>query len=151
MPLRVKRSQDKAELPVTEADEASVDSELSALGLLQRPIKGPLENRYYESTRRFPEHKETRGQFITGRLDAADDDTVKRMIKDTIKRKKPTFSESAYGFRTFSELLEQAVPQQVTKRSRQRPRLRRVVQVGDLIGVANLPQSRQIMLRCRAD
>ncbi len=30
------------------------------------------------------------------------------MIKDTIKRKKPTFSESAYGFRTFSELLEQA-------------------------------------------
>ena len=84
MPLRVKRSQDKAELPVTEADEASVDSELSALGLLQRPIKGPLENRYYESTRRFPEHKETRGQFITGRLDAADDDTVKRMIKDTI-------------------------------------------------------------------
>ncbi len=30
------------------------------------------------------------------------------MIKDTIKRKKSTFSESAYGFRTFSELLEEA-------------------------------------------
>jgi uncharacterized protein (TIGR00288 family) len=30
------------------------------------------------------------------------------MIKDTIKRKKPTFSESAYGYRTFSELLEDA-------------------------------------------
>jgi uncharacterized protein (TIGR00288 family) len=31
------------------------------------------------------------------------------MIKETIKRKKPTFSESAYGFRSFSELLEDAV------------------------------------------
>ncbi len=30
------------------------------------------------------------------------------MIKDTIKRKKPAFSENAYGFRTFSELLEDA-------------------------------------------
>jgi uncharacterized protein (TIGR00288 family) len=30
------------------------------------------------------------------------------MIKDTIKRKRPTFSESAYGFRSFSELLEEA-------------------------------------------
>ncbi|MDM7913998.1 MAG: NYN domain-containing protein [Candidatus Eisenbacteria bacterium] len=30
------------------------------------------------------------------------------MIKDTIKRKKPTFSESAFGYRTFSELLEDA-------------------------------------------
>jgi uncharacterized protein (TIGR00288 family) len=30
------------------------------------------------------------------------------MIKDTIKRKRPAFSESAYGFRSFSELLEQA-------------------------------------------
>jgi len=30
------------------------------------------------------------------------------MIKDTIKRKKPVFSESAYGYRAFSELLEDA-------------------------------------------
>jgi uncharacterized protein (TIGR00288 family) len=30
------------------------------------------------------------------------------MIKDTIKRKKPVFSENAYGYRTFSELLEDA-------------------------------------------
>ena len=30
------------------------------------------------------------------------------MIKDTIKRKKPAFSENAYGYRTFSELLEDA-------------------------------------------
>ncbi|MBD3161495.1 MAG: NYN domain-containing protein [Candidatus Eisenbacteria bacterium] len=30
------------------------------------------------------------------------------MIKETMKRKKPAFSESSHGFRTFSELLEDA-------------------------------------------
>ncbi len=30
------------------------------------------------------------------------------MIKETMKRKRPTFSESTYGFRTFSELLDDA-------------------------------------------
>ena len=30
------------------------------------------------------------------------------MIKDTIKRKKPAFNETTYGYRTFSELLEDA-------------------------------------------
>jgi len=30
------------------------------------------------------------------------------MVKETMKRKKPAFSESAYGYRTFSELLEDA-------------------------------------------
>src|SRR5690606_3213331 len=30
------------------------------------------------------------------------------MIKDTMKRKKPSFNESYHGYRTFSELLEDA-------------------------------------------
>src|SRR5262249_13462156 len=30
------------------------------------------------------------------------------MLKDTIKRKKPSFNEGYYGYRTFSELLEDA-------------------------------------------
>src|SRR6202008_2362271 len=30
------------------------------------------------------------------------------MIKDTIKRKKPSFNEAYHGYRTFSELLEDA-------------------------------------------
>lgn len=30
------------------------------------------------------------------------------MIKDTIKRKRPTFTETGYGYRSFSELLEDA-------------------------------------------
>jgi uncharacterized protein (TIGR00288 family) len=31
------------------------------------------------------------------------------MVKDTMKRKKPSFNETYYGYRTFSELLEDAV------------------------------------------
>jgi hypothetical protein len=30
------------------------------------------------------------------------------IVKQTIKRKRPNFDEGAYGFRTFSELLEEA-------------------------------------------
>jgi hypothetical protein len=30
------------------------------------------------------------------------------LVKDTMKRKKPSFSESAYGYRSFSQLLEDA-------------------------------------------
>src|SRR5947207_15170810 len=30
------------------------------------------------------------------------------MVKDTIKRKKPSFNEGYYGYRTFSEMLEDA-------------------------------------------
>jgi uncharacterized protein (TIGR00288 family) len=33
------------------------------------------------------------------------------MVKDTIKRKKPSFNETYYGYRTFSELLEDAQKQ----------------------------------------
>jgi uncharacterized protein (TIGR00288 family) len=45
------------------------------------------------------------------------------MIKDTIKRKKPSFNEAYYGYRTFSELLEDAgkeglVELDIDKRSR---------------------------------
>jgi uncharacterized protein (TIGR00288 family) len=45
------------------------------------------------------------------------------MVKDTMKRKKPSFNESYYGYRTFSELLEDAqkeglVELETDKRSR---------------------------------
>src|SRR5438067_1931293 len=45
------------------------------------------------------------------------------MIKDTIKRKKPSFNEAYHGYRTFSELLEDAQKEgildlEVDKRSR---------------------------------
>jgi uncharacterized protein (TIGR00288 family) len=40
------------------------------------------------------------------------------MIKDTIKRKKPAFNENAYGYRTFSELLEDAAKSGLIKITR---------------------------------
>jgi uncharacterized protein (TIGR00288 family) len=40
------------------------------------------------------------------------------MIKDTIKRKLPSFSEAAYGYRTFSELLEEAAKDGIIKLTR---------------------------------
>ncbi len=85
VPLRIKRSSDNPDLVATEADEASVDSEIASLGLLGRPLAGPMENRYFQSMRRFADHYEARGQLIVGRLDAADDATVKRMIEDSLK------------------------------------------------------------------
>ncbi len=40
------------------------------------------------------------------------------MIKDTIKRKRPAFNESSYGFRSFSELLEEAARQGLVQLTR---------------------------------
>ena len=37
------------------------------------------------------------------------------MIKDTMKRKKPSFDESYYGYRTFTHLLEDAERKQILK------------------------------------
>jgi hypothetical protein len=37
------------------------------------------------------------------------------MIKDTMKRKKPSFNESYHGYRTFSELLEDAQAQGIVE------------------------------------
>jgi uncharacterized protein (TIGR03790 family) len=67
------------------ADEASVDSELAALGLSHRKLPGTIENNYYQSTQRFPRHEKALGQLLVGRLDAADDATVRRMMQDAIK------------------------------------------------------------------
>ena len=85
IPVRVQRAANPPDLKPMEVDEASVDSELAATGLVQRPLKGPLENRYYQSLKRFPEATGARGQLIVARLDAADDVTVRRMIDDSIK------------------------------------------------------------------
>ena len=85
VPLRVERAANPPGIKPMEGDEASVDSEIAALGAVQRPIKGPMENHYFQSARRFPDCYAARGQLIVGRLDAADDETVERMIEDSLK------------------------------------------------------------------
>jgi uncharacterized protein (TIGR00288 family) len=42
------------------------------------------------------------------------------MVKDTMQRKKPSFSESGYGYRSFSELLQDAEKQGLIKLRRDR-------------------------------
>ncbi len=84
VPLRVSSTKEAAG-PAADADEAAVDSELAALGLLNRGIKGTIENRYYQSTRRFPDHDTARGQLLVGRLDGPDEATVRRMMADTLR------------------------------------------------------------------
>ncbi|MCB1276545.1 TIGR03790 family protein [Prosthecobacter sp.] len=68
----------------SEEDEASVDSELTTLGLDQPPIKGGVRNPYFDQQARFPNARNTSGLLIVGRLDGPDDDTVKHMIDDAI-------------------------------------------------------------------
>ncbi len=86
VPLRVAKTGESSK--PGEMDEASVDSEFAAIGMLNRPQKGAIENRYYESALRFPDTQKSRGQLIVGRLDAADDATVRRMIDDTMLAEK---------------------------------------------------------------
>jgi hypothetical protein len=40
------------------------------------------------------------------------------MIKQTLKRRKPGFSESYYGFRSFGQLLEEAETQEILQLER---------------------------------
>ncbi|MCE2693203.1 MAG: TIGR03790 family protein, partial [Verrucomicrobiaceae bacterium] len=65
-------------------DEASVDSELTALGLKQPPLKGGLLNPYFDQPVRFPQSAQSGGMLIVGRLDGPDDETVRRMIDDAL-------------------------------------------------------------------
>ncbi len=68
----------------SEEDEASVDSELTVLGLNHPPAKGGMRNPYFDQQARFPHFQGSTGLLIVGRLDGPDDPTVKRMIDDAI-------------------------------------------------------------------
>lgn len=67
-----------------EEDEASVDSELTTLGLESPPVKGGMRNPYFDQQARFPHAQHVTGLLLTGRLDGPDDATVRRMIDDAL-------------------------------------------------------------------
>lgn len=82
VPFQIRRS---AQNPRQgQEDEASVDSELTTLGLNKPPLNGGLRNPYFDQQTRFPNAQNTSGLLIVGRLDGPDDATVKRMIDDAI-------------------------------------------------------------------
>lgn len=68
----------------SEEDEASVDSELTVLGLNSPPVKGGMRNPYFDQQARFPHAQRVTGLLLTGRLDGPDDATVRRMIDDAV-------------------------------------------------------------------
>lgn len=86
VPFQIRREGQDAKQ--SEEDEASVDSELTALGLNAPPIKGGLRNPYFDQSARFPHSQRAAGLLIVGRLDGPDDETVRRMIDDAIAAEK---------------------------------------------------------------
>lgn len=82
VPFQIRR--DAQNPKPSEEDEASVDSELTVLGLNHPPIKGGLRNPYFDQQSRFPNFPNSTGFLVVGRLDGPDDKTVKRMIDDAI-------------------------------------------------------------------
>jgi uncharacterized protein (TIGR00288 family) len=61
---------------------------------------------------KVPKGKQPAMRLLVESLEAIDRENIDIMysslVKDTMKRKKPSFSESAYGYRSFSALLEAA-------------------------------------------
>lgn len=70
--------------PVGNRNEASVDSELTALGSFSSQISGVQNNRYFQSYRRVREFEDA-SLLLVSRLDAADAATVRRMIVDAVE------------------------------------------------------------------
>ena len=70
--------------PLRDANGASVDSELTVLGLFTHRISGFLPNPYFRSYSHFPDAHCPPGMMLAGRLDAPTGATVRRMIDDAL-------------------------------------------------------------------
>jgi uncharacterized protein (TIGR03790 family) len=73
--------------PIQSRNEASVDSELSVLGLFTRQISGMVPNPYFQGFRPIAEVTAAPLLLVT-RLDAPESATVRRMIVDAIEVEK---------------------------------------------------------------
>lgn len=82
VPFQIRR--DAQNPKQSEEDEASVDSELTTLGLNSPPVKGGMRNPYFDQQARFSNAQRVTGLLLVGRLDGPDDATVKRMIDDAV-------------------------------------------------------------------
>lgn len=82
VPFQIRRSSQNPKQ--SEEDEASVDSELTTLGLRSPPAKGGMRNPYFKQNTRFPHAQGVVGLLLVGRLDGPDNATVRRMIDDAL-------------------------------------------------------------------
>lgn len=71
--------------PVNSHDEASVDSELSALGAFRNPHFGIINNPYFQRFAPILDSAVTSALLLVCRLDAPDAATVRRMIDDSLE------------------------------------------------------------------
>jgi uncharacterized protein (TIGR03790 family) len=81
--------------PIGNRNDASVDSEIAALGAFSDQISGALPNPYYQSYRAIAE-LENSALLLVCRLDAPDATTVRRMIVDAIETEKNGLWGRAY-------------------------------------------------------
>ena len=81
--------------PVSDHNEASVDSELATLGLFSRQISGPFSNPYFQSFKAIGEF-DNPVLLLVCRLDAPKAETVRRMIVDSIATEKRGLWGRAY-------------------------------------------------------
>jgi uncharacterized protein (TIGR03790 family) len=80
VPIRITR---EASSPTAgKEDEASVDSELTLLGMEPYSLPGFIPNPFFKSPLGFHKFTEAPGLFLVSRLDGPDDTTVLRMIDD---------------------------------------------------------------------
>jgi len=100
MPLKIRAATnypgDKPEgPPVGNRNDASVDSELAALGAFSNHISGALPNPYFQSYKAIAEVDHT-ALLLVCRLDAPDVATVRRMITDAVETEKTGLWGRAY-------------------------------------------------------
>ena len=81
--------------PLGNRNDASVDSEIAALGAFSDQISGPLPNPYFQSYRAIAE-AENSPVLLVCRLDAPQVATVRRMITDAIETEKSGLWGRAY-------------------------------------------------------
>jgi uncharacterized protein (TIGR03790 family) len=81
--------------PIGNRNDASVDSEVAALGSFFDQISGPLQNPYFESYRAMAD-AESSAVLLVCRLDAPQVATVRRMITDAIETEKTGLWGRAY-------------------------------------------------------
>ncbi len=81
--------------PLGNRNDASVDSEVAALGAFSDQISGPLPNPYFQSYRAIAE-VENSAVLLVCRLDAPRAATVRRMITDAVQTEKTGLWGRAY-------------------------------------------------------
>lgn len=93
VPLRISAKQKPADFkpdpknPFAGRDEASVDSELSLLGVEGLPADGALDNKYFKRDVSISE-ADLPFVMLVARLDAASSATCERMLRDTVETEK---------------------------------------------------------------